>query len=108
MKKSMTICGILFGILLLLNVYDGYSTTILMKAGAREANPTVEKVIEAIGIIPGIIAVKVFFLGIFVCSLLLVKTNREYRIVVFGLAFLIGWYSTSMYFINYELMTSIN
>ncbi len=97
--------AIMFGALLLLNIYDGYSTTVLLKAGAEEANPVMAAVMGKIGVMPAIIVTKTFFLTLLVGFIFLMKTNVEHAIMTGGLLFLIGWYGAVMLFTNYRLMT---
>ena len=110
MEKDIITCtktsiSILFGVLLLLNIYDGYSTTVLLKAGAEELTPIMVAVMERIGVMPAIIVTKAFSLTLLVNFILLIKTSREHAIITAGSIFLIGWYGSAMLFINYRLMT---
>ncbi len=100
--------AVLFGILFLLNIYDGYSTTVLLKVGAEELNPIMAAAMERIGVMPAIIIIKTSLFVFLAGLVLFIKTNREHFIMTAGLLFLIGWYGAIMLFINYRLMAGIN
>ena len=103
MKKK--ICYVLFTTLVLLNIYDTYSTNTLLNSGmCHEVNPIVRFLMYIFGQLTGMIAFKVVALGWFFSFILRAKTERMWNILTAGLIVCNCWYGTAMYFLNYKAM----
>jgi len=103
MKRK--ICYILFILLVLLNIYDTYSTNTLINSGlCYEANPIARFFMEALGPLSGMIILKTLALGWFVTFIFRAKTKRMLNIVTTGLIICCAWYGAGMYFFNYKAM----
>ena len=104
MKRK--ICYVLFILLILLNVYDTYSTNVLLNSGAGfyEANPILRFFMSKMGVLPALVIWKgLIFLWVF--SFLLRKgTERAWNILTVGLIAATIEYSVGMYFLNYKAM----
>lgn len=101
-----------FPIVVLLNIFDVYSTHYLLQFGVEEANPFMLWVMNYLGVLPGMIITK----GIFFCILTYVciraiysekTTKRELKVVTGGLALLIAAYGYVMLFHNYQYLRLI-
>jgi len=97
-----------FPLLALLNIYDAYSTRILLLNGAEEANIMMNWFMDIVGIIPAMIIAKSIFLCIFfVIGLLCFKekcTNREQKFIFASYIISISIYSYVMLTRNYPMM----
>lgn len=100
------ICYILFVLLVLLNIYDTYSTNTLLSSGKGfyEVNPIMRLLMNAFGQLTGMIAFKAIALGWFLSFLFRAKTERMENILMVGLLICVGWYGAGMYFLNYKSM----
>ena len=104
MKRK--ICLVSFIMVVLLNVYDTYSTTILLTSGEGffEANPIMNFAMEKLGIIPALVIIKgVFILWLF-SFLLRANTDRMWNILVVSLPIITCYYAVIMYTMNYQSM----
>ena len=105
MKWKMCCCFILFTILVLLNIYDTYSTNILISSGqCYELNPIVRFLIEKMGMLAGMIVFKGIALLWVATFLVRARTERMWNILTVGLIICVNWYGTIMYFLNYKAM----
>jgi hypothetical protein len=100
---------IAFPLLVLLNIFDVYSTQYVLQFGAEEANPFMLMMMELFGVLPGMILTKgVFFVLLtYLCIRALYSertTKRELKFVTGGLAVLVFVYSYIMIFHNYPLL----
>lgn len=98
---------ILFAILLLLNVYDIYSTNAILKEGGKELNPIVDCIITHLGVITGLVICKgTMFLLFFAISIKVLKDKniRELKLLFSGVIILILYYGSAMYFINHQIL----
>lgn len=101
-----------FPILLLLNIYDIYSTSTLMALGIEEANPFLRWLMRYFGTIPTLVLTKIIFIYILfeACIFFFQKetqTIREKYAIISAFVILIGVYSYFMYTTNYQLMLLI-
>jgi len=80
---------ILSVILVLLNVWDVYTTYLILGFGGRELNPLLNWVIKKIGVLPGLIASKTVCVAPYV---FLSITNPNW-LTTGLLVVLIGWYA---------------
>lgn len=103
--------AIAFPILVLLNVFDMYSTIYLLERGAEEINPYMVFLMDLFGVIPAMIIAKGIFLLIllWVCYWVFVRpiTQRERITVVSGFIIMITYYGYFMYTCNYQLLLVI-
>lgn len=102
----------LFLILLLLNIYDIYSTNVLLKLGVEELNPMMNYAINYLGNLLGLIVYKgVFFILLaFLCFQATMRkylTKQEAILLLLGLIILVTCYSYVMYTYNYQLMLEL-
>ena len=108
MRIKQEICFILLGMLILLNIYDVYSTYALLNSGMPveyEFNPVVRFLIGIFGQFVGITILKVIGLvTVFLVMLSRHCTERVWNILVIGLALAVGCYASVMYSINYPAM----
>lgn len=87
-----------FLLLLFLNIFDGYSTYILMGYGVEEANVTMAWMMDKMGIIPAMVIYKGLFLGLLSFAIYKaikerdVLTFREHLFVLGGTVVLVGYY----------------
>ena len=100
--------GISATILLLLNIYDFYTTTILMGIGIEEANPYMRWVMKYLGIVPTLLINKGVFI-ILLCwasykACTEVITHREGLFVIWAFLLLNTYYAYFMYTRNYQHM----
>lgn len=104
-KMKRNICIALFTTLVLLNIYDTYSTNILISSGmCYEVNPIMRFLMEKMGMLTGMIVFKgVALLWIF-SFMLRARTERMWNILMIGLIICVSWYSAGMYFLNYKAM----
>jgi len=101
-----------FNLLIFLNIYDCYSTIILLDAGATEANPYMSWVMSYLGILPSLMITKLFFFFIlfyigykaYINNL----TPRERWLTISVLIILNCVYGYFMYTINFKCMSMIN
>ena len=101
----ITICYILFITLVLLNIYDTYSTNTLLNSGMfYEVNPVMQFIMYIFGQLAGMIVFKVVALGWFFSFLFRAKTKRMWNILTVGLIICCAWYGTGVYFLNYKAM----
>ena len=106
MKYKMYCCSILFTTLVLLNIYDTYSTNILLNSGmCYEFNPIMRVFINIFGIIGGMVVFKVIALLWGASFLFRAKTERMWNILMVGLIICVNWYAVGMYFLNYQAMS---
>ena len=101
--------GIAFPILMLLNLYDIYSTSMLLSLGGTEANPFMNLMMQCMGTLPAMLIVKsIFFILLIWACLKVIKkkdiTKRETIAVVSGFVIMISWYGYFMYTRNYQMM----
>jgi len=103
MKRK--ICYVLFILLILLNVYDTYSTNVLLNSGVcYEINPIVRFIMYIFGQLAGMIVFKIVALGWFLSFLFRAKTERMWNILTVGLLICVSWYGVGMYLLNYKAM----
>jgi hypothetical protein len=103
MKRK--ICYVLFVLLVLLNIYDTYSTNTLLNSDMfYEANPIVRVFMNIFGQLASMVVFKGLAL-IWTASLLLrSRTERMWNILTTGLIVCTCWYAVIMYFMNYQAM----
>ena len=104
MKRKMYLCYTLFAVLVLLNVYDTYSTNTLVSAGMYEVNPIMRFFMEKLGLLTGMIVFKAAALLWFATFLIRANTERLLNILMVGLIVCVNWYAVTMYFLNYQAM----
>jgi hypothetical protein len=104
MKRN--ICVTLFALLIILNVYDIYSTHTLLTSGEGfyEQNAFLLLLMDKCGGFAAVIIFKVAVLLWFCSVLILSKAECELNVLLGGLILVVGWYSWVMYFANYKLM----
>ena len=104
MKRK--ICIILFTILVLLSIYDAYSTTVLLTSGDAfyEFMPVMRFTMDKIGIIPALVVIKGIFLIWASSFLFRASTKYEWNITTAALSAIVCFYTTVMYFMNYKSM----
>lgn len=103
MKRK--ICIALFVVLIALNIYDTYSTNILLNSGmCYEVNPIMRFFMEKMGVLTSMIVLKAAALLWFATFLIRAKTDRLLNILIVGLIICINWYAVGMYFLNYQAM----
>lgn len=99
-----------FIVLLLLNIFDFYSTSVLISDGFYEENPIVAYLMYIFGEINGLIIAKVTaFILLTYVSVSIIKnknqlTKREKVFSVGGYILMISYYSFFMYFFNYKYL----
>ena len=99
------ICVGLYIALILLNVYDVYSTNTLLNSGmCYEANPLVLFFMEKMGTLTGMIVLKGVLLLWVGALLLRANTNRRQNVIMVGFIICTVCYTASMYFLNYQAM----
>ena len=95
-------------LLILLNIYDTYSTTILLGIGATEINPVMNWLMNKIGIISALILLKIIFLYVFyeICLICFKKgiTKREHIFLSSSFIISISIYTYIMLTISYPMM----
>jgi len=88
-----------FSLLIFLNIYDCYSTTILLNIGATETNPYMNWVMSYLGVVPSLIITKIFFF--FILFYIVYKaymndlTLREKYLTIFAFIILNSFMGTS-------------
>jgi hypothetical protein len=96
-------------VLILLNIYDIYSTYFLIGIGVEELNPYIRWVISHFGIIPAMLVTKgipfgmLFWVSYKVCT----RTDpikRENIIIVSAFIIMISFYAYFMYTRNFQYM----
>ena len=104
MKRK--ICYILFALLVLLNVYDTYSTNTLLSSGMgfHELNPIVKFFMDKLGQVGGMVVFKGVVLLWIASFLIRAKTERMWNILTVGLIVCVSCYAVGMYFLNYQGM----
>ena len=104
MKRK--ICFMLFILLVLLNVYDVYSTNTLLNSGVGfyEANPVVNFLMHRFGQMEGMIILKGALLIWIFTFLFRAKTKRMWNILTVALIAATSYYAAGMYFLNYKSM----
>lgn len=96
--------------LVCLNIFDLYSTNILLDLGAYEANPVAKWIIDKSGVIPGLLIYKIsiiIFLGIIVYRALKDRnmfTTREYNLLFYGTISVTLFYFYFMLFNNFKYL----
>lgn len=105
MKWKKYCCYILFVALVLLNIYDTYSTNILISSGqCYEVNPIMRFFMEELGMLSGMIIFKIVALSWMATFLVRASTERMWNILTVGLIICVNWYAVGMYFLNYQAM----
>lgn len=107
MKRN--ICIVLFVIVVLLNIYDVYSTNTLFTSdlGFYEINPMLRALMNKIGVpqFTNVLAIMKGMALLWAFSFIIrAKTNYEFNLALAGFALVVGCYSTVMYFANYKGM----
>jgi hypothetical protein len=104
MKKK--ICYVLLTLLILFNIYDTYSTNVLLNSGTGfyEANPILRFFMGKLGQVPGMVALKALGICWFMALLLRARTERMWNMILVGLLICAIWYGAGMYFLNYKSM----
>ena len=100
---------IAFPVLLLLNIFDAYSTILLLQHGAEEINPYMLWLMDLFGVAPAMLLAKGVFLLIllWVCYQVIIKpdiTQREKITVSTGFIIMISYYGYFMYTCNFQLL----
>jgi len=99
-------------VLILLNIYDFYSTTVLMGMGIEEANPYIRWVMGHLGIAPTMLLTKgVFFILLIWASYKVCKqdvTRRESMFVISAFLILNVFYGYFMYTRNFQFMLQMH
>ena len=100
-------------ILLSLNIYDGYSTAILMNNGYVEANPFMNYMMDQFGIIPALVMFKgIGFLILFFICIKYIKKEmlslRDKVIIFMTFLILIGAYTFVLFNLNYQFMSTLS
>ncbi len=100
------ICIVLFVTLVLLNVYDTFSTHTLLTSGQGfyEMNPVMQALMDEFGMVQALVIVKGVLLLWFLSFLLRARTKREWNLLTAGLVVTTGYYVIGMYFLNYQGM----
>ena len=104
--------GISLPVLILLNIYDFYSTTILLGMGLEEANPFMNWVMGYLGTVPTMLLTKGVFITILcgasykACNKTLSK--REVAFVISAFLLLNTVYGYFMYTRNFQYMLTMN
>jgi len=97
---------ILYTVLVLLNIADYYTTTILLDAGHTELNPFLNEMIERSGTVQIILYIKVFFL--MVLAIGLVPTHAGKLVVVMmgaaTIAYVVVVYRSTLMLFNFNLI----
>lgn len=102
-----------FIVLVLLNIFDFYSTNILLSNGFYEANPIVAYLMIYFGETNGLIIAKVTaFILLTYVSISIIKnkkklTKREKTLSIGGYILMISYYGYFMYFYNYRFLISM-
>jgi drug/metabolite transporter (DMT)-like permease len=102
-----------FTALLFLNLFDIYSTKVLIEFGAKEANPYVNFLMNEFGIVNGMLIAKgIAFILLTLCCIMAIKKReklkpREKKLIIVGFGTMIGYYSYFMYFYNYRMLISM-
>lgn len=107
MKWKVYLCYVLFAGLVLLNIYDTYSTNVLLTSGKGfyEANPVMQFSMDIFGILGGMIIFKGVLLAWIASFIIRAKTERMWNILTVGLIICVNWYAVGMYFLNYQAMS---
>jgi hypothetical protein len=97
-----------FILILFFNIYDSYTTIVLLNNGGVESNPLLAWAMSHLGVIPAVVVVKGIFITIlsYLCFKAVVKklTKRELIAMHVGLLILLVFYSFCMYNYNYKQM----
>ena len=88
---------ILFSILCLLNIFDIYSTNILLSNGAEELNPFVKHTIDITGSLVGAVILKGIFLTILLRGCFIYCKNKVF---LASLGVLVSYYLIVMTYFN--------
>ena len=104
--------GFSLPVLILLNIYDFYSTSVLMGIGFEEANPYMKWVMSHLGIVPTMLLTK----GVFTILLCIASykacnktlTKRETAFTVSAFLILNAFYGYFMYTRNFQYMLTIS
>jgi len=104
---------IAFSILLLLNIFDGYSTIVLMERGFTEANPFMDWIMSYFGVTKAIVLTKGLFFSVlaWVSYKICIRkktTVREKVFLISAYTITISYYSYFMYTKNFQYMLLIN
>lgn len=100
------ICMILLSLLVLVNVYDVYSTKTLMSVGVKEGNPVVSYMIENIHEDSFVVFKALIFLWI-LSLMWRAKTERERKMITGGLSIVLIYYIFAMSCCNAPAMLMI-
>ena len=92
-----------------LNIFDTWSTILLLSKGFNEANPIMRFTISYLGIISGILIPKTIAFLILFIILIFIQTKKditkqEKYIVITGYIIMISFYSYVMFNYNYKMM----
>lgn len=106
MKLFIVISSIL---LISLNIFDTYSTTIILQNGGIELNPLMNWLIGHFGVIPSLLTMKILFIALLIYTSIkaITKKNiikREILAVISGYCILIVYYSYFMYYHNLQCL----
>lgn len=89
----------------LLNIFDFYSTSIIIYMGGEELNPIADWCMKQVGIIGGLLILKIPFLCLLTYATYRICTKpssvREKIALSSGYALIIAFYSYFMYFYNW-------
>lgn len=109
---SKIVTSIMCLLLIYLNIYDSYTTYILLNNGHVEANIFMLSVFNVTGVLPGLIIVKGALITLLVsCIIVYIKKPylnlRERTIVPVTLMVANIYYVCMMYFFNYKYMCAL-
>lgn len=102
-----------FIVMVLLNVFDFYSTNVLLSNGFYEANPIVGYLMDYFGELNGLIIAKVTaFILLTYVSISIIRnkhklTKREKTLSIGGYILMISYYGYFMYFYNYKFLLTL-
>ena len=110
MKLFIIISSIL---IILLNLFDGYSTTVLLQHGGGEFNPFMNWLMNIFGVIPSLIIMKTLFISILIYASIKaltknILTKREIFGVISSHCFIVVFYSYVMYTYNLQYLMFLN
>jgi len=106
MEVKRKTCYVLFALLILLNVYDTYSTHILLNSGMDfyEFNPLLAFSMQVLGQTESMVLLKGILVLWITTFLFRAKTSYEWNILAAGLTLIVSYYAAGMYFLNYKAM----
>ena len=95
-----------------LNIFDVFSTLVVLKHGGLEANPIMLWLMNKIGELPAMLSMKFLFIGLLVWAGFKAAdkqyqlSNREFIAVISAYTILIGFYSYFMFTRNLPYVTA--